>query len=120
LDKLLTEFNAHVDHVPFISAPEDVLVERLSGRWTCKAQGHIFHLVFNPPKTAGVCDQDGSPLYQREDDKAETVRNRIRVYFDQTTPLIAYYKQRNLLHEIDGNQSIEKVTADLLTAIRKL
>jgi adenylate kinase len=118
LDKLLAEFNGRVDHVPFISAPEQILVERLSGRWTCKAQGHIFHQVFNPPKTAGVCDQDGSPLVQREDDKAETVRNRIRVYFDQTAPLITYYKLRNLLHEIDGNQSIEKITADLLTAIR--
>ncbi len=117
LDHLLAEFGGRVNRVPFITASEATLVERLSGRWTCKAQGHVFHEKYNPPKQAGVCDFDGSELYQRDDDREETVRRRIQVYFQQTAPLIAYYRQRGLLVEIDGAQPIEKVTADLLTAL---
>lgn len=119
LEKLLAEFGGRVNHVPYISASEAILVERLSGRWTCKAQGHIFHKKFNPPRKAGVCDLDGSELYQREDDKAETVTRRIQVYFAQTAPLIAYYRERGLLSEIDGTQSIQQVTSELLATLGK-
>jgi adenylate kinase len=94
-------------------------VERLSGRWTCRAAGHVYHEKYNPPKESGVCDIDGSELYQRDDDKAETVQNRIRVYMDQTSPLIEYYRQVSLLVEIDGTQEIEHVSEDLLAAIKK-
>jgi adenylate kinase len=118
LEKLLAEFGGKVDYVPYITASEATLVERLSGRWTCKAQGHVFHEKHNPPKKPGVCDLDGSELYQRDDDKAETVMRRIQVYYQQTAPLITYYRQRNLLAEIDGAQPIEKVTADLLTVLK--
>lgn len=114
---MLSEFGGAVDAVPYIKVPEAVLIERLTGRWTCRAEGHIFHEKFNPPQKPGVCDFDGSPLYQREDDKAETVKNRIRVYLDQTSPLIEFYRERGLLLEIDGQQSIEKVTSDLLSAL---
>ncbi len=117
LEKLLTEFGGKVDHVPYISASEAILVDRLSGRWTCKAQGHVFHEKYSPPKKPGVCDVDGSELCQREDDKAETVTRRIQVYFAQTAPLIAYYRERGLLSEIDGAQPVELVTRDLLAAI---
>ncbi len=106
-----------VNAVPYINVPEDVLIERLTGRWTCRAQGHIFHERYNPPKVAGRCDIDGSELYQREDDKAETVKRRIRVYLEQTEPLIEYYRQRGLLIEVNGAESIEKVSADLLAAL---
>jgi adenylate kinase len=119
LTRLLAEFGGQVDYVPYITAPEATLIERLSGRWTCKAQGHVFHEKYNPPKQPGVCDLDGSELYQRDDDKSETVVHRIQVYLQQTTPLIAYYRQRGLLAEIDGAQPIEKVTADLLTVLGK-
>jgi adenylate kinase len=119
LGKLLAEFGGKVNHVPYIAASEATLVERLGGRWTCKAQGHIFHEKYNPPKTPGVCDQDGSDLFQREDDKAETVTRRIQVYFAQTAPLIAYYRERGLLSEIDGARPIEQVTADLLAVLGK-
>ena len=119
LEKLLAEFGGKVNYVPYITAPEATLVERLSGRWTCKAQGHVFHEKYNPPKKPGVCDLDGSDLYQRDDDKAETVTRRIQVYFAQTAPLIAYYRERGLLSEIDGARSIEKVTADLLAVLGK-
>ena len=99
---LLAEFKGKVNFVPYITASETTLIERLSGRWTCKAQGHVFHEKYNPPKKPGVCDIDGSQLYQRDDDKAETVTRRIQVYFSQTAPLIAYYRALGLLSEIDG------------------
>lgn len=117
LAAMLVEFNGQVNAVPYINVPEDVLIERLTGRWTCRAEGHIYHEKYNPPKVPGRCDQDGSELYQREDDKVETVTRRIRVYLTQTQPLIDYYRQRNLLIEVDGKQPIEKVTADLLAAL---
>jgi adenylate kinase len=117
LDKMLAEFGGQVDVVPYIKVPEDVLIERLSGRWTCRTSGHVFHEKYNPPKVPGVCDYDGSELYQREDDKAETVKNRIQVYFKQTEPLIQYYRQRGKLVEIDGTQPIEKVSSDLLAVL---
>jgi adenylate kinase len=119
LQKMLAEFGGDVDVVPFVTADANVLIERLSGRWTCRAQGHVFHEKYNPPKKAGVCDIDGSELYQRDDDKAETVKRRIEVYFDQTAPLIAYYKERGKLVEIDGSQPIEQVTEALMAAIKK-
>lgn len=119
LAALLVDFKGHVDIVPYIKVPEEVLVERLSGRWTCRAHGHIFHEKYNPPKVPGRCDRDGSELYQREDDKAETVKRRIRVYFEQTMPLIEYYRQRGVLVEVDGTKPIGEVTADLISALSK-
>ncbi len=119
LDSMLAEFGGKVNAVPYISVPENVLIERLTGRWTCRAQGHVFHEKYNPPKTPGICDYDGSELYQREDDKAETVINRIRVYLDQTLPLIEYYQKQGVLIEVDGTQPIEKVSEDLLAALRE-
>lgn len=119
LENMLHEFNGHVDAVPFITAEEDVLVERLSSRRTCRANGHVFNEKFNPPKEPGKCDFDGSELYQRDDDKAETVKRRIDVYLEQTSPLISYYRDHGKLVEIDGMQSIEQVTEDLLQALKQ-
>lgn len=119
LAKMLEEFDGAVNLVPYIFVPEEILVERLSGRWTCRANGHIYHEKFNPPAVAGICDLDGSELYQRDDDKPETVKNRIKVYQEQTAPLIAYYQEKGLLANIDGTQPIETVTSDLLHAIDK-
>jgi len=119
LAELLTDFDGKVEHVPYLTSCESTLIERLSGRWTCKAQGHIFHEKHNPPQKPGLCDLDGSALYQREDDRTETVARRIQVYFEQTAPLSTYYRERGLLTEIDGSQPIEKVTADLLAVLGK-
>ena len=119
LEDILSEFGGRVNAVPYISVPEAILIERLTGRWTCRAQGHIFHQKYNPPQKAGSCDHDGSELYQREDDKTETVTRRIRVYLEQTQPLIDYYQEMGILVELDGTQSIDQVTADLITAISK-
>lgn len=118
LAKMLATLHSQVNSVPYISVPAEVLIERLSGRWTCRAEGHVYHEKHNPPKKAGICDLDGSELYQREDDKPATVENRIRVYMNQTSPLIEYYRQKGLLAEIDGMQPIENVTTDLMTAIK--
>jgi len=120
LNKMLQEFNGKVDIVPYIAVPSSVLIERLGGRWTCRLNGHVFHEKFNPPKKTGVCDFDGSELYQRDDDKPATVENRIKVYFDQTAPLIEYYRSLGLLAEIDGQLPIDQVTEKLLTAIEKV
>jgi adenylate kinase len=118
LASMLEEFNGHVDAVPFITGAEDVLVERLSDRWTCRANGHVFNQKSNPPRINGVCDYDGSDLYQRDDDKAETVKRRIQVYLEQTSPLISYYRDRDKLVEIDGMQTIEQVTQTLMSALK--
>lgn len=115
-EALLAEIDGKVDLVPFISVPNEVLVERLSGRWMSHA-GRVYHALYNPPKVKWVDDVDGSPLYQRDDDKPETVLHRINVYYDQTSPLIDYYRQAGKLVEIDGTQEIEQVTADLLKAV---
>ena len=119
LEAMLHEFDGHVDIVPFIKAGDDVLVERLTGRWTCRAEGHVFNSKTNPPKVAGKCNFDGSELYQRDDDKEETVKNRIKVYLKQTSPLIDYYRDHGKLIEIDGTQSIDQVTEDLMGAVIK-
>jgi len=119
LEKMLAEFGGKVNKVPYITASERVLVERLSGRWTCRANGHVFHEKNNPPKQAKVCDFDGSELYQRDDDKSETVVHRIQVYFEQTAPLIAFYRQRGNLVEVNGAQNIRAVTKSLLSALKK-
>lgn len=119
LEGMLKGFGGQVDLVPFITAPTDALIERLTGRWTCRANGHIFHVRFNPPKQAGVCDIDGSELYQRDDDKPETVTNRIEVYKSQTAPLIDYYTKRGTLAEINGLAPVEEVSAQLMSILKK-
>ena len=117
LEMILGYFKGKVNHVPYIFASSETLIDRLGGRQTCRAQGHVFHNKFNPPKVAGICDLDGSELYLRDDDKVDTVKHRIEVYFDQTSPLIEYYRKRGLLEEIDGTRSIEQVTAEILARI---
>lgn len=119
LEKMLTEIGEEVKSVPFITAAESVLIERASGRWTCRENGHIYHEVFGPPKEAGKCDHDGSELYQRDDDKVETVTKRIRVYLEQTMPLVEYYREAGKLAEIDGTKSVEQVTENLFDVLER-
>lgn len=119
LEKVLAEFKGQVDKVPYITAAESILIDRISGRWTCRAKGHVYHEKFSPPKEAGKCDFDGSEIYQRDDDKIETVARRIKVYLEQTAPLIDYYRRSGKLVEIDGTQPVEKVTELLLSALKK-
>lgn len=117
LEDLLDDLGKEVNVVPYIHVDQDVLLKRLSGRWTCPVCGRVYHELFNPPKEPGICDVDGATLYQREDDSEETQRRRIEVYFEQTAPLLDYYREKDLLVEIDGEQSIDAVYHDLLEAI---
>ncbi len=119
-DEMLDGTGCKINQVPFIAVDEEELVDRLSGRLTCRKKGHVFHKKYNPPQVEGVCNVDGSELYQREDDHTETVKNRIRVYEQRTRPLIEYYQERGILVEIDGNQPIDSVTSELLVLINKV
>jgi adenylate kinase len=119
LEDLLNSIGGQVNIVLHITAPVDYLIDRLAGRWICKAQGHAFHEHFNPPREKGICDIDGSDLYQREDDKAETVLKRIEVYESQTAPLIQYYQERGLLIEINGIAAIEEVSRQVMSVLQK-
>jgi len=118
LDRMLAEFGGRVALVPYITAPETVLIERLSGRWTCRAHGHVYNERFNPPAQAGVCDIDASELFQRDDDKSETVKRRIQVYLEQTAPLVAYYREQGRLVQVNGAQPIDLVTTVLVDALK--
>ncbi|MDP2966653.1 MAG: adenylate kinase [Pelolinea sp.] len=117
LNEFLKKNGNKINAVPFINVPSNELIERLSGRWTCKAEGHVYHLKYKLPKQANICDLDGSVLYQREDDKRETVEQRIKVYVEQTAPLIAFYKKDGLLFEVDGSLPIEQVTDKLMKIV---
>jgi adenylate kinase len=117
LDKLLGERGGRIEKVLFIHAPDSVLLDRLGNRWTCKKCGAVYNLNSKPPKVAGVCDLCGGELYQRPDDNLETQRKRIEVYAAQTAPLIEHFDQKGMLARIDGQQPIEKVTADVRAAI---
>ncbi|MGD0115040.1 MAG: adenylate kinase [Dehalococcoidia bacterium] len=116
LDEALKQRGQAVDQVLYINVGEGEVVRRLAGRWTCRQCGAVYHHVFGPPKVPGKCDQCGGELYQRDDDKPETVRNRLGVYNQQTAPLIDYYQQRGKLLEVNGEQDADAVGKDLLKA----
>lgn len=120
LDKMLADMGRKLDGVLYIAVPDEELVRRLSGRWICRQCQTPYHTVFSPPAKEGVCDACGGTLYQRDDDKPETVRARLKVYHQQTSPLIDYYGQAGLLLEVDGTGDIEIVSTDLLGAARNL
>lgn len=119
LKAALAQIGDRLKGVLYIKVPEDVLLARLSGRLTCRNCGAMYHKVFLPPKVPGHCDLCGGELYQRSDDTEETARKRLEVYFAQTSPLIEYYRQAGLLLEINGDQAVDQVTADLETAIAR-
>ncbi|MGD8966427.1 MAG: adenylate kinase [Anaerolineae bacterium] len=117
LDEALAEQGHRISSVPNIAVPDDVLVERVSGRRLCRTCGESYHVKFNPPQQPGLCDKDGGELYQRDDDRPETVRKRLKVYWEQTSPLIDHYRDQGVLVEVDGDQSIDAVTEDLRAAL---
>jgi len=117
LDKALADKGGRVDVAPLIEVPEPELVSRLGGRWICRAQGHPYHLMGKPPKQAGICDVDGSDLYQRDDDKPETVQARLRQQLGALDQVVGYYRNHGVLATVDGTTGIENVSKDLLAAI---
>jgi adenylate kinase len=109
LEATLAQSGRHLTGVLLIDVPDEVIVRRLAGRRVCLKNGHVYHVEFDPPKRADVCDQDGSRLIQRDDDKEETIRRRLEVYGRQTTPLIDYYEKAGLLRRFDGQRPPEEV-----------
>ena len=118
-DALETMAGGSVRAAIHFEVPIERLVERMSGRRVCRQGGHVYHVQHNPPKERGFCDEDGSELFQRDDDKPETVRRRLKVYEERTEPLIEYYHKQSLLIEINGDQPIENVTKDILASLEK-
>lgn len=119
LDTELAARSARVDRAIHIDVPADELVRRLSGRWTCRAEGHVYHDVSHPPRVPGVCDIDGSALYQRDDDRVETIRARL-AQLGALAEVIAYYRERGVLGWVDGRGTIDAVTAAVLAQVATL
>jgi adenylate kinase len=120
LDRIMGEMGKKIDAVINVNVPEEEVVRRIAYRRTCKNCGAIYHLIYNPPKRPGICDKCGGELYQREDDKEETVRERYRVYKKNTEPLIEYYKKKGILFDVDGTKDIEGVKREVLDILSKL
>jgi adenylate kinase len=120
LERALESRGRSLTAVLLIEAPDEEVVRRLSGRRTCVKNNHVYHVEFDPPKIEGVCDQDGSRLVQRDDDKPETIRNRLAVYHEQTEPLIEWYEERGLLRRFDGARSPEEVHSRIRATLATL
>jgi adenylate kinase len=120
LEEALEQRGRSLTAALLIEAPDDEVVRRLSGRRTCVKNNHVYHVEFDPPKNEGVCDQDGSRLVQRDDDRPETVRNRLAVYHEQTTPLIDWYGARGLLRRFDGALTPEEVHSRIRATLATL
>ncbi|MFN2538680.1 MAG: adenylate kinase [Mycobacteriales bacterium] len=120
LDDILADGGVKLDVVLELVVENDEVVRRLSGRRTCRTCNHIWHVEFDPPAVEGVCDLDGGELYQRDDDKPETVANRLEVYDKDTAPLVNYYAERGLLVGIDATGPVDDVTQRAIDALRPL
>lgn len=117
LEKMLAA-DGGVRRTLLFNLDDDEAMRRITGRRTCKVCGTVYHIDYNPPKVEGVCDKDGGELIQRDDDKPETVKTRLYVYYKQTSPLVGYYFAKELLTEVDGTQPIEDVQAELLALLK--
>ena len=114
LDKVLGELGKKIEYVINIVVPQKDLLTRLTGRRTCRKCGAMYHVLFNPPKKEGVCDKCGGELYQRDDDKEDTIIQRLKVYEDQTAPLIEYYRGKGVLYDVDGTGPIQGIFQQIL------
>jgi len=117
LDAQLRKLGRTITAALLIDVPDQEVVKRISGRRVCVANGHLYHVDFEPPKQDGICDEDGSELIQRDDDKPEVVQQRLGVYHEKTAPLIAYYDKQGLMRHIDGTGSPDRVHDHLRAAI---
>jgi adenylate kinase len=120
LDKGMSSVDQHIDCAVYLKVPHEVLLRRLSGRYICRAAQHVYNCETKPPKVPGICDVDGSELYQRSDDQGPAVQRRLDIFFEGTIQLLDYYQKQAKLMEVNGNQPIEQVQKDLLEAIRPL
>lgn len=120
LDQVLAKLGKKVEAAINITVPEDILYERMSGRISCRDCKTVYHLKFNPPAKAGICDKCGGELIQRSDDQGDTVKRRLEVYAEQTNPLIEYYEKQGVLNDIDGNRDSQAVFADIAKVMESL
>jgi len=120
LDQQLSDLGRRVTAALLIDVPDEELVRRLSGRRMCVKSGHNYHVDFDPPKHEGICDQDGSRLIQRDDDKPDVIRNRLRVYHEQTEPLVEYYDEQGLMRRVDGTRQPAEVHDHIRAVIATL
>ena len=118
LDDRLAALQKRIDRVVHMQVDPAVLVARLSSRWYCPADGSVYNVASSPPRTAGQCDLCSGPLAQRPDDKADVVRNRLRTYEEQTTPLIGYYRNKGVLRDVDGSLAPDVVSQLIEAAVR--
>jgi adenylate kinase len=118
LDKALTEQGKSIDRAIYIEVPNEELVKRLSGRWLCRTCQTPYHTISSPPKTPGKCDKCGGELYQRSDDKEETVKDRLSVFLAQTVPILDYYKKQNKLIKVNGDLGIQEVAREIISALQ--
>lgn len=114
LDTLLKEHGMSLDIIINVTSDDDIIIKRITGRRSCPTCGAVYHIENNPPKVFGICDKDQTPLVQRKDDTEETVVKRLKVYYEETFPLIEYYKNKGLLVDIDGNGEILEITEKIL------
>ena len=119
LDDGLQELKRQINAVLYLKVPREELLRRLSGRYICRAHQHVYNINSRPPKRPGVCDLDGSELYQRSDDVGEAVQRRLDIFFNETIRLLDYYGKQGKVIEVDGNQGVEEVHQALVDAIRK-
>ena len=119
LDKGLQDAGRQIDLVIYLVVPREELLRRLSGRYICRANQHVYNVYTHPPKVPGICDLDGSELYQRSDDTGEAVQRRLDIFFNETIRLLDYYGGQHKLREVNGNQSIDQVQAALLKTIEE-
>jgi adenylate kinase len=119
LDNGLQRAGKQIDIAIYLKVPREELLKRLSGRYICRANQHVYNIYSNPPKVPGVCDIDGSELYQRPDDLGEAVQTRLDIFFNETIQLLDYYGSQHKLAEVNGNQGIDQVQSELLETIQK-
>jgi adenylate kinase len=120
LERALDERRRRLTGALLIDAPDEEVIRRLSGRRTCVKNSHVYHVDFDPPKNDGICDQDGSRLVQRDDDKPETIKKRLEVYHEQTEPLIKWYSERGLLRRFEGTRTPEEVHSHIRATLATL
>lgn len=119
LDKMLKEMGKKIDYVFLVQADDARIIKRMGGRRVCKNCGEVYHIETLKSKVEGICDKCGSQLVQRDDDRESVVKDRLKVYHEQTAPLIDYYKNQNLVHEVDGFATVEEVTNSALSIINR-
>lgn len=117
LENMLKELNMPIDKVLALDVPDEVLLERLTGRRTCKSCGQMYHVKFDPPKSGNNCDKCGGELFQRDDDKEETIKNRLSVYHAQTAPLLDFYGKKGMVVKIDGTKTPDEIFNSLISVL---